>query len=292
MLSSRPVPPSVHLTPAQRATLLQTSPTLSPTPPPANHALPQLPPTGVLVGRSPSGNVLPKRQTSKVVIAQPQPAIAVELPHEPHIDGAVQHDSRITHAEPAANTPEPTIHAQLTTANDPSSASSTTPTDATATTATTSSTASDQQSFSSAPKPHSHHSSFQRPEPLPSTSPRVTEHQQPLIDALYEAVHAVGVGHWQGLTTQQRKDIAEQLCREHLFNPQPGTSKDSRTTVQWHAQASWTEYDVWVTCVRNVSPYYQGDTYITTYTAHFDQVGRLVEFDERDTKGKKNCVVQ
>ena len=133
---------------------------------------------------------------------------------------------------------------------------------------------------------------MQQPEPTLSSSLRVAAHQQPLLDALTELVHAAGVGHWQGLTTQQRKDVGTQLCREHLFNPQPGNSKDSRTSVQWEAQASWTEYDVWVKCVRTVSPYYQGDTFTTTYTAHFDQVGRLVEFDEKNMKGKKNCVIQ
>ena len=113
-----------------------------------------------------------------------------------------------------------------------------------------------------------------------------------MLEALHELVHTAGVGHWQGLTTQARKDIAQKLCQEHLFNPQPGNGKDSRTTVVWQTQASWTDYDIWVTCTRNVSPYYQGETAITTYTAHFDQVGRLVETDTRESKGKKNCVIQ
>ena len=145
---------------------------------------------------------------------------------------------------------------------------------------------------SSPPRPLASHSSHQRPEPVPSSSRRVTEHQAVLIDALYELIHALGVGHWQGLTTAQRKSVACQLCREHLFNPQPGNSKDSRTAVQWTAQGSWTEFDVWVTCTRTVSPFYQGDVFVTAYKARFDQVGRLIELDEVESKSKKNCVIQ
>ena len=128
--------------------------------------------------------------------------------------------------------------------------------------------------------------------PSLSSNVRVATHQQPLLDALKELVRERGVGHWQGLTTEGRKEVAQQLCRDHLFNPQPGNGKDSRTTVQWTAKASWTDYDVVVTCTRHVSPYYQGDVFVTAYSAHFDQVGRLVQFEERDSKSKKNCVLQ
>ena len=62
--------------------------------------------------------------------------------------------------------------------------------------------------------------------------------------------------------------------------------------MQWSSTSSWTDFDVWVTCTRIVAPYYQGDVFVTAYTARFDQVGRLVEFDERDSKHKKNCSIQ
>ena len=117
-------------------------------------------------------------------------------------------------------------------------------------------------------------------------------HQQPLLDALRDSVRQQGVGHWQGLSTQQRKDTALALCREHLFNPQPGKARDSRTEVSWTATASWTDFDVWVQCTRTTMPYYTGTVHITVYSAHFDQVGRLVEFDEKNSTAQKNCSVQ
>ena len=297
MLSSRPVPPSVHLTPAQRAVLLQqTSPTLTATPLAAMPANSQLPATGVLAGRSPSGRILPKRDTSKVIAAQPvrqsleQPAPQSQPQPSVHTNGALQHgaDNNSVHTE-AALVHEPVASAQSDAANERSTPTKLIPSSSSA---TVSPASSNPQSPSLRPLLQPYHTSVQQPDPVLSSSRRVAAHQQPLLDALYELVHAAGVGHWQGLTGQQRKDIATQLCREHLFNPQPGNSKDSRTIVQWQAQGSWTEYDVWVTCVRTVSPYYQGDMFITTYTAHFDQVGRLVEFDEKETRAKKNCVIQ
>ena len=301
MSSARPVPPAVHLTPAQRAALLQqTAPTFTSTPPAATPATTQLPATAVLAGRSPSGHILPKRDTSKLVTAQPMPPLlqphSQQLPEQPHPppqpqqpqNGTAQHSGYSASAQLFKHAPEPAVLSQSAPVN--ASPATVPSADATPSASPASSV---PQSPASHPRPTPHPVSIQRPDPLPSSSPRVREHQQPLLDSLYELIHEeVGVGHWQGLTTQQRKDIASKLCREHLFNPQPASGKDSRTEVQWQAQGSWTEFDVWVTCVRTVSPYYQGDVFTTTYTAHFDQVGRLIEFNEKETKGKKNCVIQ
>lgn len=126
-----------------------------------------------------------------------------------------------------------------------------------------------------------------------STTPqsRVLVHQQPMLETLRELVRAQNVGHWKGLNTTQRKDIAVALCKEHLFNPQSAKAKDSRTIVTWSINSSLIDYDIWVKCIKRTEPYYQGKVFLTEYTAHFNQSGALVDFDEKHTETVKNCVI-
>lgn len=130
-------------------------------------------------------------------------------------------------------------------------------------------------------------------QPASVTSPqsRVLVHQAAMLETLRELVRSHNVGHWKGLSTEQRKQVAINLCKEHLFNPQPSKASDSRTIVSWTATSSMIDYDIWVTCIKRTEPYYQGKVFLTTYTAHFNQSGTLVEFDEKRSETVKNCVV-
>lgn len=70
---------------------------------------------------------------------------------------------------------------------------------------------------------------------------RVAEHKQ-AWNALKKEYckRRYGVGHWLGLSTEDRKELAVILCQELLFNPQPVTAADHTTTVSWHVQSYWT----------------------------------------------------
>jgi hypothetical protein len=52
------------------------------------------------------------------------------------------------------------------------------------------------------------------------------------------------VGHWLGLSTEERKDLSVTLCQEVLFNPQPSSEKGKRLAVEWSVQSYWTTYEV------------------------------------------------
>ena len=259
--SAPPAPPAAHLTKEQREQLLRDTAAHAAKPMPSPSLSSHPPPPSVSPVPSLTAHRLPKRDVAKPVAPANGSPIQAEI---------VLHTVEQPQTQPA---PAP-AHAPT--------ASSSALTDSSSTSSSSSSSSS--EASASAPASAS--------TPSLSSQVRVATHQQPLLDALKELVRERGVGHWMGLSTEGRRSVATQLCRDHLFNPQPGNGSSTRTTVAWSASSSWTDFDVWVTCVRTVLPYYQGDVFTTTYSAHFDQVGRLVDFDVREAKSHKNCSIQ
>lgn len=95
------------------------------------------------------------------------------------------------------------------------------------------------------------------------------------------------MGHWLGLTTEDRKELAQSLCQELLFNPQPSKAKGLLVTVEWSAQTYWTTYEVDVSCTKTTVEKRKKAganeariaTSVTVYTVHVDDMGRLASFD-------------
>lgn len=88
------------------------------------------------------------------------------------------------------------------------------------------------------------------------------------------------VGHWLGLSTPDRKDLAIALCQELLFNPQPKPDGPITTTVQWNATSYWTTYEVDVECIKTMADAVDSSKQrITTYRVHVDDAGRLQDFE-------------
>jgi hypothetical protein len=82
-----------------------------------------------------------------------------------------------------------------------------------------------------------------------------------------------------GLTTDERKDLSVQLCRELLFNPEPSNVKGNRMAVEWSVQSFWTTYGVAVTCRAVAGSARKGKQTVTTYKVMVDDMGRLDAFD-------------
>jgi len=86
------------------------------------------------------------------------------------------------------------------------------------------------------------------------------------------------VGHWLGLTTDERKDLSVLLCRELLFNPEPSNVKGNRLAVEWSVQSFWTTYQIHVQC-QTVAGSARKKQTVTTYKVAVDDMGRLESFD-------------
>lgn len=103
------------------------------------------------------------------------------------------------------------------------------------------------------------------------------------------------VGHWLGLTTDDRKELACTLCQELLFNPQPSATPKAAVGVEWSVQSYWTTYSIDVSCVVTTtfsSKKKQKNPSITTYKVHVDDHGKLAEFDvDIDGVASSQCVV-
>src|SRR5690242_388080 len=101
--------------------------------------------------------------------------------------------------------------------------------------------------------------------------------------AFYGCVFASLVGHWLGLTTDDRKELAQALCQELLFNPQPSKVKGMAVTVEWNVATYWTTYEVDVTCTKTTVEKKKKTatseariaTSVTVYSVHIDDMGRL-----------------
>lgn len=102
------------------------------------------------------------------------------------------------------------------------------------------------------------------------------------------------VGHWLGLTTDDRKELACALCQELLFNPQPSATAKATVAVEWSVQSYWTTYSIDVVCsvtTTFVSKKKKNPS-VTTYKVHVDDHGKLAEFDvDIDGVASSQCVV-
>lgn len=137
-----------------------------------------------------------------------------------------------------------------------------------------------------------HKRSMQRTVCVPCALPSLPQaHSHAYLRVCVFSVHLVplrSVGHWLGLTTEDRKELAQTLCQELLFNPQPSKAKGLLVTVEWSATTYWTTYEVDVSCTKTTvekrkktgnSGESRIATSVTVYSVHVDDMGRLASFE-------------
>lgn len=117
-------------------------------------------------------------------------------------------------------------------------------------------------------------------DPKATSADRVAEHRAAWLNLQRTLCkQKYNVGHWLGLSTQDRKDLAIALCQELLFNPQPKPDGPITTEVIWSATSYWTTYEVDVECVKTMTDTKDPSRQrITTYKVHVDDAGRLLDF--------------
>ena len=125
----------------------------------------------------------------------------------------------------------------------------------------------------------------------PSAEQRAAEHKSAWEERRkYLCKTKYSVGHWLGLTTADRSELARTLCEELLFNPQPTSSasvvigkpakkSSAVVTVEWAVQTFWISYEVHVTCTKTTHDLKRQRTTVTVYRAHVDDMGRLATYD-------------
>jgi len=124
---------------------------------------------------------------------------------------------------------------------------------------------------------------------------RVAEHKAAWNELRQEyCKKKYNVGHWLGLMTEDRKELAVTLCKELLFNPQPSETKDASITVDWTVVSFWTTYEIDVECEKCITTHAAAGEKKKSvlYKVKIDDMGRLSDFEIiSDKQSQAGCSI-